>query len=510
MKARNVFLTILISGLTTLAVLFGYSKFNSHADNPNFGNAKIPANYAGFFDSNGKYSGPSDFVQAAAAAIPTVVHIKTKTNPKAVTNNLPNQGQRNPFSDMFGDDWLDQFFGQGGRQRVVPQMASGSGVIISADGYIVTNNHVVAGADEVTVTTSTGKVYTAKVIGADPNYDLAVVKIDASNLPFMLYGNSSDVQIGQWCLAIGYPLTLDATVTAGIISAKGRSLGLNRGRDGSNNYAVESYLQTDAAVNMGNSGGALTNVNGQLIGINSAIASPTGYYSGYSYAIPVDIVKKVVNDLIKYGSVQRGFLGAMFIDANGLTTDQKESNKLPASAEGIYITNLVKDGAAAQAGIKVGDVIRKVAGTDINSGPELQEQLSHYRPGDKVPITYERDKKLSTVTVTLKNSAGNYDIVKNSALENTFGAQLETLDAKKAKSLGLNGGVVVKKINDGILNDQTRMRDGFIITRANGENINNIDDLKNAIGNSEQVTISGVYPGYNEVFEYPLDLSQQQ
>lgn len=506
MKAKNVFFTILISALTALAVMFGYNKYSQTSTGMNSENFKVPANYAGFFDSNGKFSAPTDFVQAASAAIPTVVHIKTVTKPKVVTNNLPNQ--RNPFSDLFGDDWMDQFFGQGGgRQRVVPQQASGSGVIISSDGYIVTNNHVVAGADEVTVTTSDRKTYKAKVIASDPNYDLAVVKVDANNLPFMLYGNSADVQIGQWVLAIGYPLTLDATVTAGIISAKGRALGLNGTRDGNKNYAVESYLQTDAAVNMGNSGGALINTNGQLIGINSAIASPTGYYSGYSYAIPVDIVKKVVNDLMKYGSVQRGFLGAMYVDASNLTSEQKEYNKVPASTDGIYITNLVKDGAAAEAGIKVGDVIRKINGVQINSSPDLQEQLSHFRPGDKVQVTYERDKRLTTVTVTLKNSAGTYDIIKPDALVETFGAQLETLDAAKARSLGLNGGVVVKKINQGVLNDQTRMRDGFIITKANGKDIKNLDDLKNIVSNQDRVTISGVYPGYNEVFEYPLDLS---
>lgn len=505
MKAKNVLFTIFISALTALAVMFGYTKFYEPNTNLNFQEFKMPANYAGFFDSNGKFSDPTDFVQAANAAIPTVVHIKTKTNPKEVTNNLPNQ--RNPFSDMFGDDWFDQLFGQGQRRRVVPQIASGSGVIISADGYIVTNNHVVAGADEVTVTTSDRKTYTAKVIGADPNYDLAVVKVDAKNLPFMLYGNSMDVQIGQWVLAIGYPLTLDATVTAGIISAKGRALGLNARNIDNGQYAVESYLQTDAAVNMGNSGGALINTNGQLIGINSAIASPTGYYSGYSYAIPVDIVKKVVNDLIKFGSVQRGFLGAMFVDASNFTAEQKESNKIPASAEGIYITNLVKDGAAAEAGLKVGDIIKKINDRVITSGPELQEELSHYRPGDKIQVTIERDKKLSTVTVTLKNKAGTYDIVKPDELVDVLGAQLETLDVSKARNLGLPGGVVVKKIEEGVLNDQTRMRDGFIITSVNGKPVKNLEDLRKVVGGQRRITIAGVYPGYNEVFEYPLDLS---
>ncbi|HRN73643.1 MAG TPA: trypsin-like peptidase domain-containing protein [Ginsengibacter sp.] len=505
MKAKSVFLTVLISAVTTVAVLFGYNKVKEVTGSASIEKFQVPANYAGFFDSNGNYAGPSDFVQAAKAAIPTVVHIKTKST-KTVSNNLPRS--RDPFSDMFGDDFLDQFLGRGDRQqRVIPQSASGSGVIISADGYIVTNNHVVSGANEVTVTTSDNKTYTAKVIASDPNYDLAVVKIDGKNLPFMLYGSSANVEIGQWVLAIGYPLTLDATVTAGIISAKSRTLGLNRGKDGRRDFAVESYLQTDAAVNMGNSGGALINTNGQLIGINSAIASPTGYYSGYSYAIPVDIVKKVVADLIKYGSVQRAFLGVRFIDAGTLTKEEKASEKIPESADGIFAKEVVKDGAAAAAGLKEGDIIRKVNGISVNSSAELQEQISHYRPGDKIQLTYDRGGKSYTVNVTLKNNSGTTELVKADILQESLGAEFDVLDAASARKLGLSGGVRVKKIGEGALNDQTRMRDGFIITKVNGKDVKSLDDLRDAIGNSDQITISGVYPGYNEIFEYPIDLS---
>ncbi|HET7116420.1 MAG TPA: trypsin-like peptidase domain-containing protein [Hanamia sp.] len=509
MKTRNIFLTVLISVVTTLAVILGYNEYQHNSNNPNFQTVNIPSNYkfTGFTDSgNNPSAGPVDFTQAAEAAIPTVVHITTMTKGKMVNNNLP--GQKNPFSDLFGGDLFNQLFGQGGggQERILPQRASGSGVIISDDGYIVTNNHVVAGADQVTVTLSNYKSYTAKVIAADPSYDLAVVKIDAKNLPFLLYGNSADTKIGQWVLAIGYPLNLQATVTAGIISAKFRTLGLNRDKTGGTAMAVESFLQTDAAVNPGNSGGALINTNGQLIGINSAIASETGYYSGYSYAIPVDIVKKVVNDLIKYGSVQRGFLGAMFMNARIMTPEQKKANNIPESADGIYITNLLTNGAAKQAGIKVGDIITKVNGVPVNVGSELQEQLSMYSPGDKVKITYSRDGKENTVEVTLKNNAGNYDIVKPTTMLDKLGAELETLDPKKASQLGLDGGVVVKKINDGVLNDQTRMRDGFIITKVNGKEVKNLDDLRNLIGNQSDITISGVYPGYSEPFEYPLTL----
>ena len=506
MKTKNVLLTVLVSAITTFAVIFAYNKIDHNRNNPNF-QSSVPVNYkyAGFLDSgNSPAGGPVDFTQAAAAAIPAVVHIKTMTNAKTVNNNLPQQ--QNPFSDLFGDDLFNQLFGQGGRQRMLPERAMGSGVIISDDGYIVTNNHVVAGSDKVTVTMSNRKTYTAKVIAADPSYDLAVIKIDATNLPFMLYGNSSDTKIGQWVLAIGYPLYLDATVTAGIISAKSRYLGLNHDKTGGQQLAVESFLQTDAAVNPGNSGGALINTSGQLIGINAAIASPTGYYSGYSYAIPVDIVKKVVNDLIKYGSVQRGFLGAAFIDASRLTDQQKVQAKVPANVDGVYITDVVVNGAAKEAGIKAGDVIKKINDNTISSGSELQEALSNYKPGDKIDVTVSRDGTLKTMKVTLKKNAGTYDIVKAEPMVDKLGADLETLDAQKAKQLGLPGGVVVKKINDGVLNDQTRMRDGFIITKVNGKNVKTLDDLKKEIGNQTDITITGFYPGYNEPFEYPLTL----
>ncbi|HEY8688039.1 MAG TPA: trypsin-like peptidase domain-containing protein [Chitinophagaceae bacterium] len=510
MKPKHILSTILISALTTLGVIFGYTKFHQN-NNPNFQSTfTVPSNYkqVGFNQDGTPNAGPVDFTQAAAAALPTVVHITTKTTPRQVNNNLPNQ--KNPFSDMFGDNLFDQLFGNGNRQRSMPEKASGSGVIVSDDGYIITNNHVVAGADEVTVTLSNKKSYTAKVIGSDPSYDLAVVKINATNLPFMLYGNSDETKIGQWVLAIGYPLTLETTVTAGIISAKGRTLGLNRDKTGSRSLAVESFIQTDAAVNMGNSGGALINTNGQLIGINSAIASPTGYYSGYSYAIPVNIARKVVNDLIKYGSVQRGFLGAQYLDATGLTDDEKKQAQLPVNADGIYITNLSTNGAAKAAGIKEGDIIRKIDDANIISGSDMQETLSRYKPGDKVNVTYERNGALNTVAVSLKNSSGNFDIVKAETMMDKLGADLVSLDSKLAKTYNIPGGVIVKKINAGAINDQTRMRDGFIITKANGKPIKSVDELRSIIGASKDVKIEGVYPGYDETFEYPLDLADSK
>jgi S1-C subfamily serine protease len=368
---------------------------------------------------------------------------------------------------------------------------------------------VVQNADEITVTLSNKKTFKAKVIGTDPSYDLAVIKIDATALPYLVYGNSDDVKIGQWVLAIGYPLNLETTVTAGIVSAKARSLGLNRDKTGNPGGAVESFIQTDAAVNMGNSGGALINTDGRLIGVNSAIASPTGYYSGYSYAIPVNIVKKVVDDIMKFGTVQRGYLGIAFGSAADMTDEAKKKYEVPAeSYDGIYATDVPKDGGAYAAGIKVGDRIEKVNGIEILSGGELQEQVSRYKPGDKVPVTVLRNGKEQTLTVTLKNKAGNYDVVKNDEVTDMLGADFVTLDAKKAKEYGVNGGVVVKKIREGALNDQTRMKDSFIILKVNDKEVKSVAELKDAIGSERSVTLTGIYPGYEVLYDYQLTLGE--
>ena len=510
MKIKQVLFTVAISALTTIAVIWGYGTFvkknNTYAGQEA---GMVPGNYkyAGLLDGGTPPGGTLDFTAPAAAATPAVVHIKTKTNAKQVSNNLPRKQQQNPFSDMFGnDEFFQQFFGQ--RSNIIPeQRASGSGVIISDDGYIVTNNHVVENADEITVTLSNKKTYKAKVIGTDPSYDLSVIKIEAAGLPFLLYGNSDDVKIGQWVLAIGYPLNLETTVTAGIISAKARTLGLNKDKNGDG--GVESFIQTDAAVNMGNSGGALINTEGKLVGVNSAIASPTGYYSGYSYAIPVNIVKKVVDDLIKYGTVQRGFLGVTFAPASDMSEEEKKKNGIPANTEGIYVKDVPINGAAYTAGIRKGDILKKIDGTEVTSSAELQELISRHKPGDKVPVTYMRNGNENTVSVTLKNTAGNLEIVKADAALQTLGADLATLDAKKAREYGVPGGVIVKKINDGALNDQTRMKDGFVILKVNDKAVKSTEDLKTIIGTNKNITISGFYPGYDGMYEYPISLGEE-
>jgi serine protease Do len=514
MKFKQIAFTVAISAITTLGVIWGYGKYaksnNTYAGQPI---NTLPSNYAkqtGLFDGTTP-PGAVDFTMPAAAATPAVVHIKTKTNAKQVNNNLPKtQRQQNPFGDFFGnDDMFEQFFGRG-NGSIPEQRASGSGVLISPDGFIVTNNHVVANADEIMVTLTNKKTYKAKVIGTDPAYDLAVIKVEAAGLPFLIYGNSDEAKIGQWVLAIGYPLNLETTVTAGIISAKARSLGLNKDKSGDKGTGVESFIQTDAAVNMGNSGGALINTDGKIIGINSAIASPTGYYSGYSYAIPVNIVKKVVDDIIKFGTVQRAYIGIQYAPASDMSDEEKKMAKIPLDASGIYTTGVPTDGGAYAAGIRKGDEITKVNGIAISSGAEMQEQVSRYKPSDKITVTYLREGKENTVNVTLKNKAGNYDVVKGEVYTDKLGADFANLEPKRAKEYGVGGGVIVKKIKqNGVFDKQSRMKDGFVILKINDKDVANMEDLKKAIGTEKDITVSGFYPGYDGLYEYPFTIGDE-
>jgi len=498
MKLKQILLIIAISASSALGSVWIYNKsnvkkttFTQNAD------GKVPLNYAGFSDNISGAGEPIDFTKAANAAVPAVVHIKTKIPAKKVSNQLP-RDRNNGMQDL-----LEQFFGEGfGMPQIQPeQRASGSGVIISEDGYIITNNHVISDggdgvADEITVTLHNKKVYKAKVIGKDPGSDIAVLKIDGTGLPFLLYGNSDNVKLGQWVLAIGYPLTLETTVTAGIVSAKGRSIGIN-GRQSDN--PVESFIQTDAAVNQGNSGGALINTDGQLIGINSAIYAPTGTYAGYSFAIPVNLVKKNVNDLIKYGDVKRPYLGI-----------QVAADKIDAG-DGAHIGSVAKDGAAAAIGLQKGDIITKINNAPINSWTELQGTVASYNTGDKINITYKRNGNENTVTATLTGKTGTFDQVAANGIEDILGADLETLDKKKALQYEIEGGVLVKKIKSDGAFSKTKMQDGFIITSVNGLDITSMEELSRAIGRlrGESLQLEGIYPGYDGIYRYPLNLNDE-
>ena len=506
MNLKNVAAIIGISAITTVASMWAYGKISK--SNSSFEtDGKLPANYASFFNGNSPAS-TVDFTPAANAASPAVVHIKTKTNAKKVESSNQRR-QRSPFGDFFGDD--DMFGDFFGGPRVQPeQRASGSGVLITADGYIVTNNHVVNGADEINVTLTNKKTYKAKVIGVDASSDIAVIKIEASGLPYLVYGNSDEIKLGQWVLAIGYPLNLDVTITAGIISAKNRSIDINSRQS---DKPVESFLQTDAAVNQGNSGGALVNTSGELVGINSAIASPTGSYAGYAYAIPVNIVKKVVTDIVKYGTVQRAYLGISY-PKDGLSDEElkkvtEDLNTKYKEGDGILISDVLDGGAAKAAGIKKGDVLVKINGVAVKTSPELQEQVSRYKPGDKMNLVIKRDGKEMTMEVTLKAKLGITDLVKSSKAAEKLGGKLETIDKATAEKNDLEGGVLIKELGNGIIG-KSRIEKGFVITHVNEEPVTTVEEFYEALkkASSSSIKISGVYPGYFGNYAFILNLNE--
>jgi serine protease Do len=442
---------------------------------------------------------PVDFEKAATSAVPSVVHIKTVTKFKEVSGRSQ---QRNPFGDD-GDDLVRRFFGGDGGGGSVPQQdqrASGSGVIISADGYIVTNNHVVDKATDIVVTLNNRKDYKAKVIGTDPNTDLALIKIDGKNLPVMPMGNSDDARLGQWVLAIGYPLNLDVTVTEGIISAKSRNIGINR----SAAAPIESFIQTDAAVNPGSSGGALINTNGELIGINAAIASPTGSYAGYAYSIPANLVKKVVSDILKFGTVQRGYLGISMAPEE-LDDAKKKELGINDDVNAVWIMEVTPGSAADKAGLKKGDAITKINGVAVATGSQLSEQIGREKPGDKVEISYLRNGSEHTTDATLQNKLGTFASQQTAAVE-SLGADFSTLSKDNADKIGVDGGVQVTNIHDGIISNQTNMRPGFVITKIGNSVVKSVDDLKAALANqSANFQIQGIYPGSSEVYYYGIN-----
>ena len=447
---------------------------------------------------------PVDLTYAAEKSLPSVVHILSTKNSKVQTVEV----ESDPFSDFFSDPF--GFFGNpqgnGGKQkrsvRTPKQQGSGSGVIISTDGYIVTNNHVVADADELTVTLNDNKEYSARIIGTDKASDLALIKIDGKNLPAITIANSDDIKVGEWVLAVGNPFNLTNTVTAGIVSAKARSLYQN---------GVESFIQTDAAINPGNSGGALVNTRGELIGINAMLYSQTGSFSGYGFAIPTSIMNKVVADLKQYGTVQRALIGIQGQDVKNYVDAKKDKGEDVdlGTMEGIYVAKVSEESAAEEAGMKEGDVITAIDGKPVGKMAELQEVLAKKRPGDKVTVTYLRDKKKATKTLTLKNEKGNTQVVKKADLDVLGGNFRAVTDAQK-EQLNIGYGLEVLKVNAGKLKN-AGITKGFIIQRVNDSAVKTIEDLQNAVKDASTskdpvLYIQGVYPtGKKAYFAVPLE-----
>lgn len=418
-----------------------------------------------------------DFTFAAETAVKAVVHVK-----------VTKKGMEQPFTIY------DFFFGYG-NPGMSPrnQVNSGSGVIITSDGYIITNNHVIEGADEIVVTLEDNKSYKSRLIGRDPVTDIALLKIDANNLPYLTFGNSDSLRLGEWVIAIGNPYNLRSTITAGIVSAKGRSMPAT-----GEEFKIESFIQTDAAVNPGNSGGALVTTRGELVGINTAIATRTGSYTGYSFAVPSSIAKKVVEDLIDFGSVQRALLGISMQEIDGDLAKEKGLE----GTNGIYIAEVVRDGAADRSGIKVGDVLLSINGVKVNSGPAVQEQISKYRPKDKVDIELLRNGKQISVSVVLQSKSGDDSKTDNTGngVIKIFGAELKEAPKELLEKLSLKSGVEVLSVSEGKFRS-TGIKKGFVITYVNQNQVSKAADISAIIQSSRRsVLIEGVYPDGTVVY----------
>lgn len=434
----------------------------------------------------------TDFTQAAENTVNAVVSIRT------LTATAQSAGR-------FNDPFLEFFFGPGRVQpQPQPRAGLGSGVIISPDGYIVTNNHVISGADKIEVTLNDNRSFNGRIIGTDPNTDLALIKIEAEGLPVVQFGNSDDLKVGEWVLAVGNPFGLTSTVTAGIVSAKARRISDNM----TNQMGIESFIQTDAAVNPGNSGGALVNTNGELVGINTAIFSETGNYAGYSFAIPSSIVSKVIADLRQYGTVQRAVMGIGFQEITSAMAKEKGINVL----EGVYVGEVYDLSAAMEAGIEVGDIVTAINGVKIKNGAALQEQISRYRPGDKIKVSIRRNNKELEKSLTLRNSQGSTEMKKAVGF-GSLGTSFKDLTRQQMQEMNIRSGVQVVGLKDGKFKD-AGIREGFVILEVNGQNIRSVNDMESifdSIVRSNQTRkvmfITGIYPT-GKIMYYAVDLSE--
>lgn len=470
------FAAAMIGGIVSLAVHDRLQRSGNPVTNAAGSELPAPVRYVNLPTTGGGSMLAPDFTAAAERTVNAVVHVTTQAMVE----------QRNPFADFF---W-------GYRMPSIqqPVQGAGSGVIITDDGYIITNNHVVDGADKIQVHLNDNRQYDAKVIGRDPSTDLALIKVEANGLPVLTYGNSDDVKVGEWVLAVGNPMNLTSTVTAGIVSAKGRNINILQNDPSRDIIPIESFIQTDAAVNPGNSGGALVNASGDLVGINSAIASTTGAYSGYSFAIPVNLVKKVTKDLMEFGTVQRAYIGVSIRDLDQQLAADLKMDRI----NGVYVNGLTEGGAAADAGMEAGDVIVKVANVEVNNVPQLQEQVGRFRPGDRVAVTVLRDGQERVLDMTLRakdGSAGTTTTAKkNTDLRSILGADMVKASAEELKALDIQNGVKVVAVNGGKLRS-SGIREGFIITRVDQKPVRTPEELLGALENrSGGVLIEGVYP----------------
>ena len=415
-----------------------------------------------------------DLTYAAENAVKAVVNIRATVTVES--RAMP----RDPFFEFFG-------YPQGGMQREAE--AGGSGVIISEDGYIVTNNHVVNNATKLRVTLHDGRAYDAKVIGTDPATDVALIKIEAESLPTLPFGSSDDLRLGEWVLAIGYPMNLQSTITAGIVSAKARQLGAIDG-----NAGIESFIQTDAAVNPGNSGGALVNTRGELVGINTIIKTSTGSYVGYSFAVPETIVRKIVVDLKESGVVQRAVLGISYRPVDQKFIDEAGEHTGIDKIGGIYVASVVEDGAASKAGIRKGDVITKVNDTEVNDSAIFLEQIGKRRPGDSIDIELRRGEKTIKTTATLQNRAGETSLLAKESVDlaKALGAKLKNAPQELCEKLDIRGGVQVTAVTSGGVLERCRVKEGYIITHINDRPISSLDDIDRLT--AKITSIDGIYP----------------
>ena len=462
-------LTGVISGATVFGASHYFTKENNGEDFEYFTKASKNSAFVGMGSAVG-----DDFVKASKMTVPAVVTIK---------NYQDRSAQRMPDQDMFDFFFGNPFGGNQQRQQQPPKnMPSGlgSGVIISPDGYIISNNHVVAGANKLEVVLSNKKSYIATLVGTDPNTDISLLKIEEKGLPYLNFANSDMVEVGQWVLAVGNPLGLNSTVTAGIVSAKGRSIDILSQQS---RTPIESFIQTDAAINPGNSGGALVNVNGDLIGINTAIQSKTGYYEGYGFAVPSNLARKIVEDIKKFGLVQRGFLGIVSLDLSNdmqvAAYNQKEKKNLKAG-DGIYVTEVTGNSGAEDAGIRTGDIITKIDGTNIGSFADLSFAIGSRRPGDKVTVTYTRNGKPNTVTVTLKDQKGGTSSRSKEDLtvSEKIGSEFEPLSDRVKTNYGLESGVLAKNVAEDGEMDKIGVVDNFIVMEINGKPVNSQKDIE--------------------------------